>query len=157
MKKQTRAMAKPDPSAKSLREMPEVDPRDAVHNPFAQSVRRTGIRIVGIAPVRRGAHARAENPSAASLREMPERDLSRARRDPGRFAIPMAKNGFTLRVGRGRPYVGQEVGPTTTRSIRFPDAVWKEIERIAKRESISVHAALRMAVIAWKDSDHSRR
>jgi hypothetical protein len=155
MKKPLRA--EPGPSAKSLREMPEVDPRNAVHNPFAQSVRRTGIRIVGIAPVRRGARAIAENPSAASLREMPERDLSRARRDPARFAVPMATRGFILRVGRGRPSVGQEVGPTTARSIRFPDAVWKEIERVAKREGLSVHAALRIAVIAWKDSENSRR
>jgi hypothetical protein len=138
-----------EPSAASMREMPEVDARGAFRNPFARTLARTGIRFVGIAPTKRPHTADDEEPSAVSLREIPEVDLSRARRDPKRFAIPMAEQGITLQVGRGRPDAGKEVGPTSVRSVRFPASVWKEIERVAAQERISVHAALRMAVAAW--------
>jgi len=90
-----------------------------------------------------------EEPSAESLREMPEVDLSRAKRDPTRFAIPMAKSGITLQVGRGRPAARDEVGGTLTRSVRFPASVWNEIERAATQEGLSVHAALRIAIARW--------
>jgi len=137
-----------EPSAASLREMPEVDARSAVRNPFARTLARTGIRLVGIASTKR-AHTMDEEPSAESLHEMPEVDLSRAKRDPKRFAIPMAERGITLQVGRGRPVAGEEVGVTSTRSVRFPASVWKEIEHAAMREGISVHAALRIAIARW--------
>ena len=91
-----------EPSAESLREMPEVDMRGAIPNPFARTLARTGIRFVGIAPTERPDSTNDEEPSAESLREMPELDLSRARRDPHRFAIPMAEHGVTLRLGRER-------------------------------------------------------
>lgn len=138
-----------EPSAASLREMPEVDACGAVRNPFARTLARTGIRFVGIAPTKRARTTNDEEPSAESLREMPEVDLSRAKRDPKRFAIPMALRGITLQVGRGRPAAGEEVGATSTRSVRFPASVWKEIEQAAMREGVSVHAALRMAIAKW--------
>jgi len=146
-----------EPSAVSMREMPEVDARGAVRNPFERTLARTGIRFVGIAPTKRTRRRNDEEPSAESLREIPEVDLSRARRDPRRFAIPMAERGVTLQVGRGRPAAGEEVGATSTRSVRFPANVWKEIERVAKSEGISVHAALRMAIATLASSRRSSR
>jgi hypothetical protein len=86
-------------------------------------------------------------PSEGSLREIPEVDFSKARRNP--YATRIAKEGIVVQVGRGRPKRILEVGGTRPRSVRFPDAVWKRIEAQAKAKGLTVHAALREAILAW--------
>jgi hypothetical protein len=80
---------------------------------------------------------------------MPEVDFTKAkvRRNP--YAKRIAASGVTLQVGRGRPRAGAEVGLTVPRSIRFPEQVWKRLEKQAKKEGIPLHAALRKAVLDW--------
>jgi hypothetical protein len=78
---------------------------------------------------------------------MPEVDFSKARRNP--YAARIAKEGVVVQVGRGRPKRLLEVGGTRPRSVRFPDAVWKQIEARAKAKGVTVHAALREAILAW--------
>lgn len=87
-------------------------------------------------------------PSRDSLREIPEVDFEAAkvRRNP--YADRIAAEGI-VHVGRGRPRKGEETGPTVPRSIRFPAAVWKRLEERAKAEGISLHAALRAAILEW--------
>ena len=91
----------------------------------------------------------AKEPSAASLREIPEIDFTRAkvRRNP--YAARIAKEGIIVQVGRGRPKKVLEVGGTRPRSIRFPDTIWKQIEARAKAKGLTVHAALREAILVW--------
>jgi hypothetical protein len=86
-------------------------------------------------------------PSAESLREIPEVDFTGATLNPyaGRIAI----EGMELQIGARRPEPGKEVGKTETRTVRFPPAVWRAVERVAKRRSLSVHAALRLAIVEW--------
>jgi hypothetical protein len=91
----------------------------------------------------------AREPSAASLREIPEIDFTRAKVRLNPYAARIAKEGLIVQVGRGRPRKLLEVGPTRPRSVRFPEAVWKQIEMRAKARRISVHAALRQAILAW--------
>ena len=86
-------------------------------------------------------------PSRASLREIPEIDFSRARHNP--YAERIRKAGIVVQVGRGRPKKLLEVGGTQPRSVRFPDAVWKQIEARARAKGMSLHAALRAAILAW--------
>ena len=88
-------------------------------------------------------------PSRASLRDIPQIDFSKAsvRRNP--YAARIAKEGITIQVGRGRPKKLLEVGGTRPRSVRFPDAVWKQIEARAKAQGMTLHAALREAILAW--------
>jgi hypothetical protein len=88
-------------------------------------------------------------PSRTSLREMPELDFSKAkvRRNP--YASRIASEGISVQTGRGRPRKGTESGPTIPRSVRFPVAIWRHLERRAKAEGIPLHAALRAAVLAW--------
>ena len=64
---------------------------------------------------------------------------------------PLAVRGTKelIQMGRGRPKKGQETGPTEPRSIRFPPSVWKEVEKRARGEGLTVHAALRAAVLEW--------
>lgn len=88
-------------------------------------------------------------PSRASLREIPEIDFSTARVRRNPYAAAIAKSGITIQVGRGRPKRLMEVGGTTPRSVRFPDAVWKRIEVRAKARGLTLHAALREAILAW--------
>ena len=88
-------------------------------------------------------------PSKASLKEMPEVDFSkvRVRRNP--YAARVAKEGITIQVGRGRPRRWKEVGETSPRSVRFPDEVWTLLEKRAKKMGMTLHAALRQAILTW--------
>lgn len=88
-------------------------------------------------------------PSKASLREIPEIDFSKAKVRKNPYAARIAKEGFTVRVGRGRPTKAEQVGGTVPRSVRFPDAVWQQLEAQAKRRGITLHAALREAILVW--------
>ena len=51
----------------------------------------------------------------------------------------------------GRQAVGAlaGIGGTRPRSVRFPNLVWKQIESRAKARGLTVHAALREAILAW--------
>lgn len=92
-----------------------------------------------------------QEPSKASLKEIPEVDFTKVRARPNPYAARIAKEGITVQVGRGRPRKLEEVGGTSPRSVRFPDDVWEKLERRAKKEGISLHAALRQAILAWLD------
>lgn len=88
-------------------------------------------------------------PSKASLEEMPEVDFRKARVRNNHHAARIAKEGITVQVGRGRPKKLDEVGGTSPRSVRFPGEVWRIIEARAKKKGLSLHAALREAILAW--------
>ena len=94
------------------------------------------------------ARKQQREPSRASLREMPEVDFTAAkvRRNP--YAERIAAEGI-VQTHLGRPRKGQETGPTVPRSIRFPSPIWKRLEKRAKAQGISLHAALRAAVLEW--------
>jgi hypothetical protein len=79
---------------------------------------------------------------------MPEVDFEAAkvRRNP--YAERVAEEGI-VHVGRGRPRKGQETGPTIPRSIRFPAPIWKRLEQRAEAKGITLHAALREAILEW--------
>ena len=138
-----------DPSRASLREIPEVDftKYRRQRNPFAARIARDGIRIV--APRSVGPLTRTREPSRRSLREIPEVDVRGQKRRKNPYAGRIAREGIVLQVGRGRPSAGSEVGETRPKSVRFPDEVWAEIARAARKKGITVHAAIRAAVIAW--------
>jgi hypothetical protein len=93
--------------------------------------------------------SRPREPSRASLKEIPEIDFSRAkvRRNP--YAKRIAQEGTTVQVGRGRPRRLLEVGGTEPRSIRFPEVIWKKLESRARRRGMTLHAALREAILEW--------
>ncbi len=93
--------------------------------------------------------SRSRGPSKASLREMPEIDFSsaRARRNP--YAERIAREGLFVQVGRGRPKKLLEAGSTSPRSVRFPDEIWRKLEKRASSKGLSLHAALRQAILEW--------
>ena len=49
----------------------------------------------------------------------------------------------------GRPKRGEIRAPTAVRSIRLPVELWKLVEAQAKREQISLNAAMRQAARIW--------
>ena len=98
---------------------------------------------------KRSEHA---EPSKESLREIPEIDFSKATVRKNPYAKKIAKDGIVVQVGRGRPRKLLEVGGTSPRSVRFPDAVWEQLEKRAKKKGITLHAALREAILAWLNS-----
>ncbi len=91
---------------------------------------------------------REVEPSLASLRKIPEVDLKTAKIHRNPFAERIAAEGI-VHVKRGRPKKGQETGPTLPRSIRFSGPVWKRLEKHAKAKGLTLHAALRAAVLGW--------
>lgn len=91
---------------------------------------------------------RPREPSKASLREIPEVDFDRARVRRNPYATRVASEGI-VHVGRGRPRKGTETGPTVPRSVRFPARLWEQLEAKAKAEGISLHSALRAAILDW--------
>ena len=92
---------------------------------------------------------RHAEPSEASLKEIPEVDFTKARVRRNPYAASIAKEGITVQVGKGRPQRLAEVGGTSPRSVRFPDEVWRLLEARAKKQGLTLHAALRDAILAW--------
>jgi hypothetical protein len=92
---------------------------------------------------------RHTEPSEASLKEIPEVDFAKARVRRNPYATRITKEGITVQVGRGRPKKLAEVGGTSPRSVRFPDEVWRVLEARAKKRGLTLHAALREAILAW--------
>jgi hypothetical protein len=90
---------------------------------------------------------KAREPSKASLREIPEVDFEHARVRRNPYAARIAAEG--IHVTRGRPPKGTETGPTVPRSVRFPAKLWKELEAKAKAQGLSLHSALRAAILEW--------
>jgi len=95
---------------------------------------------------------RPREPSKASLRDIPEVDVKNATARRNRYAALVAREGIVVQVGKGRPRKLLEVGGTRPRSVRFPDVVWEQIAARAKARGITVHAALREAILAWLEA-----
>jgi hypothetical protein len=138
-KASTRKKPSADPRAASLREMPEIDfSAFAIRrNPFAARIAREGIEVLH------------DSPSPRSVAAIPEIDLDRARVRRSPYASRAAEAVAKLQHGKGRPRRGGEVGPTPTRSIRLPEAVWDALEQAAVRRGTTVHALLREAVVRY--------
>ena len=126
-----------NPGSASLVEMPEIDfaAYRIRRNPYASRIEREGVEV---------AH---DEPSAAALAEMPEADFRRVRVRPNKYAAKGAAAAANIQYGRGRPRNGTEVGPTPTRSLRLPEAVWKALEREARQRSTTVHALMRELIV----------
>lgn len=131
--------SQPEPSRASLRDIPPIDfahygrPR---RNPFARRIARDGWAL---------AH---DEPSAHSLREVPEVDrTTKGAANP--YVERVRAHGSTVRIGRGRPKVGDETGPTTVKSVRLPAATWKRLEAQARARGIALHALVRLAIADW--------
>jgi hypothetical protein len=93
------------------------------------------------------ARRKQSEPSRTSLKEIPEIDFRKVKVRPNPYASRIAAEGIHFK--RGRPHKGQETGPTTPRSIRFPTPMWKRLEKQAKAKGLTLHAALRAAVLEW--------
>lgn len=91
----------------------------------------------------------ATEPTKASLREIPEVDFATAKVRPNTYAARIAREGIEVQVGRGRPKKLLEVGETEPRSVRFPPAIWRKLEGTAKKKGLTLHAALRKAILDW--------
>jgi predicted DNA-binding ribbon-helix-helix protein len=49
---------------------------------------------------------------------------------------------------RGRPVKGTR-RTSTVRSVRLPEALWKELERAARSKRLNLHQAMRAALLGW--------
>ena len=72
----------------------------------------------------------AGGPSLQALWEMPQ----------------LATSAVLLR--RGRPGKGRR-RTSIVKSVRLPEALWKEIERTARSKRLNLHQAMRAALLGW--------
>jgi hypothetical protein len=94
-------------------------------------------------------NTKQREPSKASLLEMPEVDFSKAHVRLNPYAKRISVKGIKVQVGRGRPRKMLEVGGTIPRSVRFSPAIWVLLEERAREKGLSLHAALREAILSW--------
>ena len=134
-----------DPSASSLRAMPELDFSNLRIrcNPYAARIAREGAEVFH------------DGPSPTSLAEIPEADLTAGRARANPYATRAAEG--RLQYGRGRPRQGDEVGATPGRSLRLPEALWKVLDDEAKARHTTTHALLREVVIRFIEQEASPR
>jgi hypothetical protein len=80
---------------------------------------------------------------------------------PNPFYKDIRKHGFVIDIQgdvmrreptSGRPRRGEVRQPTAVRSIRLPKALWELVQAQARRERISINAALRQAAQIWIQS-----
>ena len=93
----------------------------------------TRVDFTRFGPVRRNAFAGAGEPGGPSLLalwEMPQ----------------LAPHAVLMR--RGRPGAGVR-RTSTVRSVRLPEALWKQIERTARAKKMNLHQAMRAALLSW--------
>ena len=84
-------------------------------------------------PMRRNAFAGADEsggPSLSALWEMPQ----------------LGAGAVLLR--RGHPGKGKR-RTTVARSVRLPEALWKELERAARSKHLNLHQVMRAALLGW--------
>jgi len=58
----------------------------------------------------------------------------------------LARGALLLR--RGHPGKGQR-RTTVARSVRLPEALWKELARAARSRHLNLHQAMRAALLGW--------
>jgi hypothetical protein len=91
---------------------------------------------------------RVTGPSKASLQAIPPLD-ERTAITFGRGPEGLRKALEWARARRGRPRDGDAPEGSRVKSVRFSDRLWDELERTAKKRGVSVHAAMREAIVKW--------
>jgi len=87
------------------------------------------------------------DPSKASLREIPPIEAGEFL-GRGKAGFEKAKELFRARR-RGRPAKGEIPEGTVAKTVRLPQSTYDELMRLAGRQGISAHVALRKAVANW--------
>ncbi len=54
-----------------------------------------------------------------------------------------------LLVGSGRPRKGQEPGEIQVKALKMPTLFWMQLARKAEAQGLSLHAAMRIALVEW--------
>jgi hypothetical protein len=54
-----------------------------------------------------------------------------------------------LLVGSGRPKKGQEPGEIQVKALKMPAPFWKQLAKKAEAQGLSLHAAMRVALVEW--------
>ncbi len=61
----------------------------------------------------------------------------------------------SIRIKPGRPLKGEEA-PTTTKAVKMPPDFWGEMEKRAQEAGLSLHAAMRQALLQWTKRHHPK-
>jgi hypothetical protein len=70
-------------------------------------------------------------------------------------AVPVAPPGLPA-PRRGRPAKGSVVEPVEVRAVKMPPAFWLALAAAARRRGLTLHGAMRTALVAWLDANPGR-
>ena len=101
--------------------------KTSVRNPFYEEIQRNGI-VIDVDG--QSSNEPSKNPYYASIR---------------------AAGGVHI-YPPGRPRRGEPKRPTVVRSVRLPPKIWEQVQAQAKREGISLNAAMKQAALIWLQS-----
>lgn len=93
----------------------------------------TEVDFARFGPARRNAFAGADEPGGPSLLAL--------------WEMPELGEGAVL-LRRGHPGKGKR-RKTVARSVRLPDAIWRDLEKKARSKHLNVHQAMRAALLGW--------
>jgi hypothetical protein len=104
---------------------------------------------------------RSASKTQRALKEMPEVDFTKSvplgrglyagkiARDGGYYVQPAGEPARFVQTRQGRPKKSEPKATTQTKNVRLPPELWAAIERIANGQGLSLHAAMRQAMIEW--------
>jgi hypothetical protein len=57
---------------------------------------------------------------------------------------------------KGRPKAGDIVEPVQTKSVKMPPAFWADLQGAAREHGLTMHAAIRTALMEWVTKNHAK-
>jgi hypothetical protein len=56
---------------------------------------------------------------------------------------------------RGRPKANEAVAPVQTKSVKMPPAFWNQFQTLSRSKGMTIHAAIRSALLEWVERNHA--
>lgn len=78
------------------------------------------------------------------------------RPEPPLPASPVASPPRLPTPKRGRPAKGVAVEPVEVKAVKMPPAFWKALEVAARKHGLTLHAAMRTALVEWLGVESGR-
>jgi hypothetical protein len=94
------------------------------------------------------------DPSAPTIGEMQARQAQTAKEVEAEYGPHVPSIYLHLLPRRGRPKVGEPQEPVQTKSVRMPPVFWDEFRELAGKDGMTLHAAIRSALVDWVEKKH---
>jgi hypothetical protein len=94
------------------------------------------------------------DPATPTIEEMQVRHPQAAKEAEAEYGPHVPSIYLHLLPRRGRPKVGEPQEPVQTKSVRMSPVFWEEFRELAGRDGMTLHAAIRSALVDWVEKKH---